>query len=81
VNGTRAVSRHGLILSLTLPGSIGSWPIGLETITNYASILLCEGGPDLLAAHQFICAEDRQADAAAIALLGSSNKPDAPRRF
>ena len=35
--------------------------------------MLCEGGPDLLAAHHFIHAHGREADTAAVAMLGASN--------
>ena len=37
-------------------------------------MLLCEGGPDLLAAHHFIHAHGREADTAAVAMLGAGNK-------
>lgn len=59
--------------ALSLPGSVGKWPIGAAAIKpEHRSILFCEGGPDLLAAHAFIWAEGREADAAAVAMLGAS---------
>ena len=59
--------------ALSLPGSVGRWPIGVAAIKpEHRSILFCEGGPDLLAAHAFIWAEGREADAAAVAMLGAS---------
>ena len=59
--------------SLSLPGTVGGWPIGAAAIKpEHRSILFCEGGPDLLAAHAFIWAEGREANAAAVAMLGAS---------
>ncbi len=59
---------------LSLPGTIGGWPIGAAGIkTEHRSILFCEGGPDLLAAHAYIQAEGRQDAAAAVAMLGASS--------
>lgn len=60
----------------TLRGSICAWPIGLAALKpEHRSVLLVEGGPDLLAAHAVILAEGREADAAAVAMLGASNNP------
>jgi hypothetical protein len=60
----------------TLRGSIGAWPIGLAALKlEHRAVLLVEGGPDLLAAHAVILAEGREADAAAIAMLGAANNP------
>ena len=60
--------------ALSLPGSVGGWPIGAAAILpEHNSILFCEGGPDLLAAHAFIWAEGREHDAAAVAMLGASS--------
>jgi hypothetical protein len=58
---------------LSLPGTVGGWPIGAAAIRpEHRAILFCEGGPDLLAAHAYIYAEGRQRDAAAVAMLGAS---------
>jgi hypothetical protein len=60
--------------ALSLPGSVGGWPIGAAAmLPEHNSILFCEGGPDLLAAHAFIWAEGREHDAAAVAMLGASS--------
>jgi len=40
---------------------------------HFPFVLFCEGGPDLLAAHHFIAAHKREADTAAVALLGAGN--------
>lgn len=65
-------SRGDFLKALSLPGTRGGWPVGLAAVRpEHRSILLCEGGPDLLAAHAFIFAENRQADAAAVAMLGA----------
>ncbi len=58
----------------TLPGSAQSWPVGLPECEGFPNVLLCEGGPDLLAAHHFIVAEGQQDHAGAVAMLGASNK-------
>ena len=58
----------------TLRGSCASWPIGLKESTPYPYVLLCEGGPDLLAAHHFIHTHRRKEDTAAVAMLGAGNK-------
>ncbi len=57
----------------TLPGSRAAWPLGVKEAQTARVILLCEGGPDLLAAHHFIHAHRRTADTAAVAMLGASN--------
>jgi len=60
--------------ALSLPGSVGKWPIGTSAIKpEHRAILFCEGGPDLLAAHAVIWAEGREADAAAVGMLGASS--------
>lgn len=61
----------------TLPGSTASWPIGVKEASRFPIILLVEGGPDLLAAHHFIHAQGREADVAAVAMLGANHSiPD-----
>ncbi len=56
----------------TFKGSIGSWPVGLGAVTpKHSCVLLCEGGPDLLAAHSVIVNEGRQEDTAAVCMLGA----------
>jgi len=57
----------------TLPGSCAAWPIGARESQPFPFVLLCEGGPDLLAAHHFIYAHKREVDTAAVAMLGASN--------
>ena len=59
--------------AFTLPGSRAAWPIGTKEAENFPCVVLVEGGPDLLAAHHFIVAEDREADTAAVAVLGAAN--------
>ena len=55
----------------TLPGSEASRPIGAREAQQFLIVLFVEGGPDLLAAFHFIHAHGRQADVAAVAMLGS----------
>ena len=64
----------GTAKALTLPGSTASWPIGLNEIESYSNVMLCEGGPDLLAAHHFIVIEGQEWNCGAVALLGASQR-------
>ena len=57
----------------TLPGSRAAWPVGAREAQPFRVVLLCEGVPDLLAAHHLIHAHGRQADTAAVCILGASN--------
>jgi hypothetical protein len=57
----------------TLRGSQATWPVGIEETAPFPVVAFCEGGPDLLAAHHFIWAENRERDCAAVAILGSAN--------
>jgi len=59
------------IKAQTLPGSRAAWPVGIREAAPFPVLLLCEGGPDLLAAHHFIMAHKREADTAAVAMLGA----------
>jgi hypothetical protein len=56
----------------TLPGSQAAWPVGIGEAEGVPVLALCEGGPDLLAAHGFLVAEGRAEDCAAVAMLGAS---------
>lgn len=74
----------GAVKALSLPGTRADWPIGTAAIgPQHEAILLLEGGPDLLAAHVFLFAENREANAAAVGLLGAgaSIAPDALEAF
>ena len=72
MDGLKFETNKGPTKSLTLPGSIASWPVGLAELRDeHKSILLTEGGPDLLAACHFIVCEGRQRDAAAVGILGA----------
>jgi hypothetical protein len=55
-------------------GSVHSWPIGTIEAREYDYIAIVEGGPDLLAAHQYAYIEDKLDNVAICAMLGSSNK-------
>lgn len=67
----------------TLAGSQAAWPVGVGEAAGFPVVAFCEGGPDLLAACAFIWAEGREADCAAVALLGGcgSIHTDALPRF
>lgn len=73
IDGQRFFSADGL-KAVSLTGTVGGWPIGAAAIrSEHRSVIFCEGGPDLLAAHAFIRAEMREHDAAAVAMLGASS--------
>lgn len=54
----------------TLPGSVASWPIGISCTKDLPTILLVEGGPDLLAAWTILHLAERE-DMAAVCMTGS----------
>ena len=58
LNGKGWIAKGGAkSWTLTLPGSIASWPMGLSEAQAFPAIALVEGGPDLLAAfHLALCA-------------------------
>ncbi len=58
----------------SLPGSLARHPIGIDLVPYYPSVMLVEGGPDLLAAFHFIAVENRAADTTAVAMLGASQR-------
>ena len=61
----------------TLPGSWASWPIGIREAESFQSFALCEGAPDLLAAHYIALREQvshpskRDTKCAPVAMLGA----------
>ena len=63
-------------LAFIVGGLVVVVPLGelLVAVVLFA-VLLVEGGPDLLAAHTVIHAEEREADAAAVAMLGATSDP------
>jgi len=62
----------------TAKGSWAAWPVGLGEAQGFPAIALCEGGPDLLAAHYWILWEQashhtkRDVRSVPIAMLGAS---------
>ena len=74
----------GTVKALSLPGSRAGWPVGLAAVRpEHGAILLCEGGPDLLAAHVALWAEGREGDAAAVGMMGgqATIEPEAIQAF
>lgn len=67
----------------TLPGSRAAWPVGILEAAPFPVIALCEGGPDLLAAHHFMLLQQRTADCAAVAMMGAASRihPEALPHF
>ena len=60
--------------SFTLPGCWAGFPLGVAHAQNYPALMLCEGGPDFLAAFHFIANADRLADICPIAMLGANQR-------
>ena len=58
----------------TLKGSRQSWPLGIREAADASTLLLVEGGPDLLAACHFIVLANRERELAAVAILGAGNR-------
>ena len=68
---------------MTLPGGQASWPVGASHIAPFDSVLLTEGGPDLLAAFHFLLLAGSVPAVTAVAMLGAANNvhPDALKLF
>jgi len=62
----------GNVKALTLSGSQGAWPVGIDEAAHLPAVALVEGGPDLLAACAILFAERRVADCAPVAVLGGA---------
>lgn len=64
----------------TLPGAWAAWPLGITEAQPFRAIALCEGGPDLLAAHYFALWErashhtKRDVQCSPVAMLGASQR-------
>jgi hypothetical protein len=64
----------------TLPGAWASWPIGIKEAKDFPAIALCEGAPDLLAAHYLALWEQaphhatRDVQCSPVAMLGASQR-------
>ena len=58
----------------TLPGCWAGWALGSKQGANYPAFMLCEGGPDFLAAVHFITKENQLADVFPLAMLGASQR-------
>jgi hypothetical protein len=58
----------------TLPGSWASHPIGRRLAQHYPKVLLVEGGPDLLAALDFVNRAGQLCDCCPVAMLGASQR-------
>jgi hypothetical protein len=64
----------------TLPGSWAAWPIGITEAQPFPAIALCEGSPDLLAAHYLALWEQathcsqRDAQCSPVAMLGAAQR-------
>lgn len=56
----------------TLGGSIAGWPIGAADIGARRLVLLCEGGPDFLAAYTLAWLADRTSSVAVVCVPGAT---------
>lgn len=50
LDGNNIATQGGETKAKTLPGSSASWPVGAAIFGTASNIVLCEGGPDLIAA-------------------------------
>lgn len=60
------------VKALTLPGSVGGWPLGVEYADGAAALLICEGGPDLLAGCCVAAALPNPCRLAVLGMMGAS---------
>lgn len=60
------------VKSFGIPGSWGSYPIGLPSVREVERVLLVEGVPDLVAACDFIVSEGAELECAAVCMTGAS---------
>ncbi len=67
-----AVGELGQRKSHALKGSQKSWPVGIQEAVACPMIMLVEGIPDFLAAHQIILEEGRQGYVAPVGMLCAS---------
>lgn len=58
--------------AITLGGSWGSWPVGVNEARSFPCIVLVEGSGDCIAGHHFIWLEDKEQRCPVVTLLGSS---------
>lgn len=58
----------------TLPGSYATWPLGIRTGSSHETLLLVEGGADLLAAVHFIQKASAETLLWPVAMLGASQR-------
>ena len=67
----------------TLPGSWANWPLGIRTGSSHETLLLVEGGADLLAAVHFIQKASAETLYWPVGMLGASQRihPDALNLF
>ena len=67
-----ALWEHINAKSWTLPGSRAAWPLGLPEAKDARTIALCEGGPDLLAAHYLTLWEQGNGGCAPVGMMGAA---------
>ncbi|MEI6393266.1 MAG: toprim domain-containing protein [Verrucomicrobiota bacterium] len=74
LNGTLFEAIGGLSArkSHAIKGSQKKWPVGIQEAADRTMIVLVEGIPDLLAAHQVLIEENRQEDVAPVGMLCAS---------
>ncbi len=73
--GRQLFPRYGRLperKSHSVRGSCKRWPLGIPEARDATLILLCEGGPDFLAAHQIIVNEGKRETVAPVTMLSAS---------
>lgn len=71
MDGQQFVRRDGTKFKSWTIGS-PTWPLGASEIGDRAGVLLCEGGPDMLAGYHFLAQFNRLRDVAVVGILGAS---------
>ena len=61
------------VKAVNVADSKARWPVGMFESIPFRTVMLVEGGPDLLAAFHFILREGREHDCAPVAILGACN--------
>lgn len=76
LDGQPIETKGGTTKAKTLPGSIASWPVGVADLGDAENVVLCEGGPDLIAAVTAWFLADAPRGWGFVSMLGASQSID-----
>lgn len=71
LDGEKFVTKDGKAIKAWTKGS-PTWPVGASEIGDRVAVLLCEGGPDMLAAYHFLHLFHRMEQVAVCGMMGAS---------